>query len=91
MTGELRTLLSRGFGPSPIGWEGPPPVFFSATLDHYQNDIFDVLLKEGDVCIVLCRHDKLLYVLTSGGTGFVEVLDTKAVYGSYGKLYTCQG
>ncbi len=83
--GELRTLLSRddSYG------NGKAQVYLYASEKLYHTCC--AVLREGDLCIVLHREDRILHVLTSAGTGFIEVLDTKAVYGSYGKLYTYQG
>lgn len=62
MIGELRTLLSRTTGPGPVDNNEWPWVFLSATLDHYDEGIFNVMLKEGDPCIILySRYDFFTY------------------------------
>ena len=89
MIGELRTLLARSAYQIPVATEGVN-VFFSTSLEHFYDNVYDVILKEGDVCIVLYRDNNLLYVLTAAGAGFTEVLDTGTIYGEYGKFYTHQ-
>lgn len=84
MIGELRKMLSH----DRIGPDGKAPkVCLYASEKEYLYRLYYAVLEEGDVCIVLHRDNSLLQVLTSAGTAFIEVLDTKTIYGDYGKFY----